>query len=91
MNTNLFDLIALSRKGDDESILLLIDKFKPLINKFVRSLDYDEDSRQDLIIGMIASFILCLYLSISIYILIKVIPIYALFLIRYSLSRFIFH
>lgn len=53
MNTNLFDLIVLSRKGDDESILQLIDKFKPLINKYVRSLDYDEDSRQDLIIGMI--------------------------------------
>lgn len=53
MKNQLFSLILMSKEGDRESVLKIIEKFNPIINKYTRILNYDEDCKEDLIVELI--------------------------------------
>lgn len=52
MENNMVQKIIKYRKGDNNSLLEIIEMFNPLISKYSRLLD-KEDTRQDLIIHLI--------------------------------------
>ena len=52
MNENLYTIILESKHGNQISMLHLIEKFRPLINKYARKLNYD-GADSDLIISFI--------------------------------------
>ena len=53
MENQLFNLILMSKEGDRESVLKIIEKFNPIINKYTRILNYDEDCKEELIVELI--------------------------------------
>lgn len=52
MNNKLYELVDKAKQGDKECILLIIEKFRPLVNKYSRYLNYD-GADSDLIINLI--------------------------------------
>lgn len=50
----LADTIKLARQGNNEAVLYIIDKFTPLIEKYTKLLNCDEDSRSELILKLIS-------------------------------------
>ena len=52
--TKLIDLIKLAKSGDEPAMIEIIEKFKNLINKYVRLMNYDEDCRSELILKLIS-------------------------------------
>lgn len=52
MNNSLYDLILKCQYGNKDSLMYLIEKFKPLIRKYAKKLNYD-GSDSDLIITLI--------------------------------------
>lgn len=53
MNKELFDLVLMSKDGDKKAILEIVEKFDPIINKYTRILNYDEDVKEELILSLI--------------------------------------
>lgn len=51
---NLVEKIRLAQEGDESVMLELIGMWTPLINKFTRLLNYDEDCRSELILKLIS-------------------------------------
>mgnify|MGYP006911668530 FL=1 len=51
---NLVEKIRQARADNDSVMLELIEMWSPLINKFTRLLEYDEDCRCDLILKLIS-------------------------------------
>lgn len=49
----LVDMIKLAKQGNNEAVMYIIEKFTPLIEKYTRLLDYDEDSKSELILKLI--------------------------------------
>ena len=49
----LLDKIDLARTGDEGAMLEIIEIFTPLIKKYTRLLNYDEDCRSELILKVI--------------------------------------
>lgn len=50
----LIDKIRLVKSGDDAVMMEIIEKFLPLIGKYTRKLNYDEDCKSELILKLIA-------------------------------------
>ncbi len=50
----LADTIKLAQQGNNDAILCIIDKFTPLIEKYTKQLNYDEDSKSELILKLIS-------------------------------------
>jgi RNA polymerase sigma factor (sigma-70 family) len=48
----IFNLVASSKMGDENSTLIIVEKFSPLLNKYCRKLKYD-GSKTDLIISLL--------------------------------------
>ena len=51
---NLVEQIRLAKAGDEEAMLEILDRCSPLIKKYTRLLNYDEDGRSDLILKVIS-------------------------------------
>lgn len=49
---NLYELVKTAQNNNDESIMLMLNKFNPLIKKYSRSLNYD-GAYSDLVINLI--------------------------------------
>ncbi len=50
---NLVDKILLAKSGDEDVMLEILNLFSPLIKKYTRLLNYDEDCRSELILKII--------------------------------------
>lgn len=49
----LVDIIKLAHQGNNEATIRIIEKFTPLIEKYTKLLNYDEDSKSELILKLI--------------------------------------
>ena len=49
----LVDMIKLAQQGNNEALQYIVEKFTPLIEKYTKLLNYDEDSKSELILKLI--------------------------------------
>jgi RNA polymerase sigma factor (sigma-70 family) len=51
---NLLDLIISAKGGDENAMLKILDMFKPIIGKYTRMMNYDEDFKSEIITKLIS-------------------------------------
>lgn len=50
---SLLDLIRSAKCGDEIAMLEILDIFKPIIGKYTRMMNYDEDFKSEIVIKLI--------------------------------------